>query len=66
MKCNVNVKIGDVDKMCEEGVRRCDWPIGRVVDVFPGQDEIVRVVNVGANIPWIFGATGGDRAGQGN
>jgi hypothetical protein len=30
----------------EEGVRRSDWPIDRVVDVFPGQDEVVRMVKV--------------------
>jgi hypothetical protein len=46
MKCNANVKIGDVVKICEEGVRRGDWAIGRVVDVFPGQDGVVRVAKV--------------------
>jgi hypothetical protein len=40
------VKIGDVVKICEEGVRRGDWPIGRVVDLFPGQDGVVRVAKV--------------------
>jgi hypothetical protein len=33
-------------KICEEGVRRGDWPIGRVVDVFPGQYGVVRVAKV--------------------
>jgi hypothetical protein len=40
------VKIGDVVKICEEGVRRGDWPIGRVFDVFPGQDGVVRMAKV--------------------
>jgi hypothetical protein len=39
-----NLKVGDIVKICDELVRRGDWPIGRVVSVYPGDDGVVRVV----------------------
>jgi hypothetical protein len=40
-----NLKVSDIVKICDELVRRRgDWPIGRVVSVYPGDDGVVRVV----------------------
>jgi hypothetical protein len=41
-----NLKVGDVVKLYDEEVRRGVWPIGRIVEVYPGDDGVVRVVKV--------------------
>ena len=40
------VKIGDIVVIIDETLERNHWPKGRVVEVFPGKDGQVRVVNV--------------------
>jgi hypothetical protein len=33
-------------KICDDGMRRGDWPIGRIVKLHPGEDGVVRVVTI--------------------
>ena len=41
-----NFKIGDVVVLMESNLPRGKWPLGRMIDIFPGKDGIVRVVKV--------------------
>ncbi|KAJ8051026.1 hypothetical protein HOLleu_04443 [Holothuria leucospilota] len=47
-----NLQVGDVVVVVDAGSARGNWPLGRVVEVFPGGDGNVRVVRlqVGKNI----------------
>ena len=41
-----SVKVGDLVLLRENGVKRRSWPLGRIEQVHPGQDGIVRVLDV--------------------
>ena len=41
-----NLKVGDVVLVIEPDAPRRDWKIGRIEAVYPGQDGLVRVVDV--------------------
>nr|XP_029708964.1 uncharacterized protein LOC115255174 [Aedes albopictus] len=41
-----NMKVGDVVKMADPKVPRGDWPLGRVVKVYTGDDGLVRYADV--------------------
>ena len=41
-----NLKIGDVVLLVQPGLSRGNWPLGRIVDVFPGKDGHTRVAKV--------------------
>jgi hypothetical protein len=41
-----NLKNGDVVMMIEPNASRGEWPLGRVLEVYPGDDGLVRVVRV--------------------
>ena len=41
-----NLKVGDVVLVVDQNAPRGQWPLGRVEEVFPGQDGRVRVVQV--------------------
>ena len=41
-----NVKIGDVLLVMEKDTPRSHWPMGKVVDVHPGTDGVVRDIDV--------------------
>ncbi|XP_065182586.1 uncharacterized protein LOC135813418 [Sycon ciliatum] len=41
-----NLKADDLVLVMEDGISRGHWPLGRVVGVHPGQDGLVRVVDV--------------------
>jgi hypothetical protein len=41
---------GDIVLLKEDGIVPTKWPLGRVVQVFPGKDKIVRVVTVQTSI----------------
>ncbi|KAL0894481.1 hypothetical protein ABMA27_013075 [Loxostege sticticalis] len=41
-----NVKVGDIVFICDGNLPRGVWPRGRVVQVFPGKDGVVRVADV--------------------
>ncbi|GBN05803.1 hypothetical protein AVEN_52412-1 [Araneus ventricosus] len=41
-----NLKVGDMVLLKEENLPCCKWILGRIVDVFYGKDNVVRVVNV--------------------
>ena len=41
---NRNFKIGDLVIISESDVPRSYWPLGRIVETFPGQDGVVRTV----------------------
>ena len=43
---NCNLKKGDIVLIKEDNVARLKWPLGVIVDVFPGKDGILRSVNV--------------------
>lgn len=44
-----NVRVGDVILMREKDTHRNEWPLGIVTKVFPGQDDLVRKVEVKVN-----------------
>lgn len=48
-KGHSNVKVGDVVFMQGLDTTPLSWPIGRIQEVYPGPDGIVRVVNVRTN-----------------
>ena len=41
-----NIKVGDVVLVIEPDVLRRHWKLGRIEAVYPGQDGLVRVVDV--------------------
>ena len=41
-----NLRVGDVVLLKEEGAIRGKWPMGRVLEVHPGQDGLVRSITV--------------------
>ena len=41
-----NVAVGDVALLQESGTTPANWPLARIVQVHPGQDNLVRVVTV--------------------
>lgn len=45
-KSHPNLKIDDVVMLMDDDLPRNQWPLGRIVDVFPGPDGKVRVANV--------------------
>ncbi|XP_054720755.1 uncharacterized protein LOC129230381 [Uloborus diversus] len=40
------IKVGDIVIVKCENRKRLDWPLGRVIDLFPGQDDFVGVVKL--------------------
>ena len=44
-----NIRVGDIVLVLSNDTPRAQWPIGRVVDVFPGKDGLVRVTDVLVN-----------------
>ena len=50
-----NLQVGDVVLVSDPDVKRNQWPMGRISEVFPGEDGLVRKVNVkvsGSDNPW--------------
>ena len=45
-KSSRNMKIGDIVLMVDDGLPRCQWKLGRIADVYPGSDNLVRKVKV--------------------
>lgn len=43
------MKVGDVVVVIDTPTPRGHWPIGRIVEIFPGPDGHVRAVNVKVN-----------------
>ena len=43
-----NLRIGDIVLVADDNVPRNVWPLARIVNVFPGQDGLVRSVEVRA------------------
>lgn len=41
-----NVAVGDMVVLCEEGTPPLNWKMGRVSELHPGQDNLVRVVTI--------------------
>lgn len=41
-----NAKVGDVVLLKEDGLIPTKWPLGRIVEVCPGTDDVVRVIRV--------------------
>lgn len=41
-----NIKIGTMVLLKEDNTHSLHWPLGRIVNVFPGDDGIVRVISV--------------------
>ena len=49
-----NLQVNDIVLMKDPDVARNHWPLGRIVNVFPSDDGLVRKVNVkvsGSKIP---------------
>ena len=49
-KTRRNLQTGELVLIADDNVPRHQWPIGRVTDVFPGSDGLVRSVEVRVNI----------------
>ena len=45
-KPSQNLSVGDVVVLHEDGLTPTTWILGRIVEVFPGKDGLIRVVNV--------------------
>ncbi|XP_043466586.1 uncharacterized protein LOC122501306 [Leptopilina heterotoma] len=43
---NKEIKVGDVVLISNDCDKRIEWPLARVVEIFPGKDNIVRVVRL--------------------
>ena len=41
-----NAQVGDIVLLQENGLVPCKWPLGRIVNIHPGKDNVVRVVTV--------------------
>ena len=41
-----NVKVGDLVIVLDESMSRKDWPLGRIIEVYPGKDGLVRSLKV--------------------
>ncbi len=46
MERKKNLKVGDIILLMDENDRRGQWPLARVVEVFPSEDGLVRSVKV--------------------
>ena len=44
-----NLQVGDIVLITDPDVKRNQWPMGRIVEVFPGKDGLVRKVSVKAS-----------------
>jgi hypothetical protein len=45
-KDNVNIKVGDLVLLIDTNSPRGKWPLGKVMKTYPGDDSVVRVVDV--------------------
>lgn len=43
---NVLLKVGDIVLIGQDNRKRLDWSLGRIIEVFPGKDNIIRVAKV--------------------
>ena len=43
---NRNFKPGDLVLVSSEHTHRSKWPLGRIIDVYPGKDNVVRIAKV--------------------
>ena len=41
-----NMAVGDIVLLVDPNAHRCEWPLGRIVEVYPSKDDLVRVVKV--------------------
>ena len=41
-----NLQIGDVVLVIDDSLPRCQWKLGRITEVFPGADNLVRKVKL--------------------
>ncbi|CAG7821123.1 unnamed protein product, partial [Allacma fusca] len=41
-----SMKIGDIVLLEQDNKKRINWPLARVIELFPGKDGIVRVVRL--------------------
>ena len=39
-------KVGDLVLVSDDGIKRCKWPLGRVIELFEGRDGLIRSVMV--------------------
>jgi len=46
LEVGTDVKIGDIVIVVEDAGPRNNWPLGKIVEVYPGKDGITRVVDV--------------------
>ena len=45
-----NLKVGDVEMNVEENAVRGKWTLGRVIEVYPGQDGLIRNVKLKTSV----------------
>ena len=46
LKKETNVRVGDIVLVCDLNVRRREWPLGQVLRVIFGRDNLVRSVEI--------------------
>ena len=45
-ECERDIKVGDLVLLIEQNIPRGSWPLARVLRVYPGKDELVRVADI--------------------
>jgi hypothetical protein len=46
VKTKRNIQIDDIVLIADDGLPRCQWKLGRIVEVYPGKDGLVRKVKL--------------------
>lgn len=45
-KAEAQIKLGDIVLIRSDHAKRIDWPLGRVVEIIPGKDNVTRLVRL--------------------
>jgi hypothetical protein len=41
-----NSRVGDIVIVCDEDLARNNWPLGKVIEVYPSDDDLIRKVRL--------------------
>ena len=41
-----NFRVGDLVVIADKNLSRANWPLGRIIEMFPGSDNMIRVAKV--------------------
>lgn len=43
---NINFEVGDIALVVDDKRKRLEWPVARIIELFPGKDNEVRVARL--------------------